>query len=234
MKSSYAIPAAIVVGAIIIAVAVYVSVPSTSSPTKSSENASLVRPVSASDHIFGNPAASVVIVEYCDFDSAFCKGFNDTLEQLIANEGVNGQVAWVFREFPLTEIHPDALSLARAAECAASVAGSDPAAQNDSFWKFAHALYANQPVDPSSLSTAASAAGISGTAFATCYANLPPAIDARITADRQNALDMGATGTPFSIILKNGADPVVLDGAYPYSALQQLVDKALLTSQKSN
>ena len=38
---------------------------------------------------------------------------------------------------------------------------------------------------------------------------------------------MGATGTPFSVILKNGANPVVMDGAYPYNALQQLVDQAL-------
>jgi len=53
------------------------------------------------------------------------------LHQIIANEGVGGNVAWVFREFPLIEIHPNALFNARAAECVAQVAG------NDAFWKFA-------------------------------------------------------------------------------------------------
>ena len=226
MKSSYAIPAAIVIGGVIISVAVYVSEPQ-KVPSASVENAALVRPVSASDHIFGNPAAPVVIIEYCDFDSAFCKGFNDTLEQIIANEGVDGQVAWVFREFPLTEIHPDALALARAAECAATVGGSGAASDNDAFWKFESALFANQPADPTLLSTIASTAGLSGTAFATCYATASSTLEARITADRQNALDMGATGAPFSIMLINGKKPTILDGAYPYVALKQLVDQAL-------
>lgn len=225
MKSSYTIPAAIVFGGIIIAVAVYVSVPKT--PSASLGNTALVRPVSVSDHIFGNPAAPVMIVEYADFDCEFCKGFHDTLHQVIANEGANGQVAWVFREFPLTEIHPNSFALARAAECAATVAGTSAVANNDAFWRFANALYSNQPVDPSSLGTVASSVGISGNAFATCYANATPALDARIASDRQNALDVGATGAPFSVILTNGKNPIVMNGAYPYNAVKQLVDQAL-------
>ena len=223
MKSAYTVPAAIVFGGIIIATAVYVSVPK-GHPVA---NAALMRPVSISDHIFGNPAAPVMIIEYADFDCGFCKGFHDTLRQVIANEGASGQVAWVFREFPLIEIHPDAFALARAAECAASAAGSDAATSNDAFWRFANALYMNQPVDPSRLGTIASSVGISGETFATCYANASPALDARITADRQNALLMGATGAPFSVIVTNGKDPVVMDGAYSYNAVKQLVDQAL-------
>ena len=94
-----------------------------------------------------------------------------------------------------------------------SVGGEDAASDNDAFWKFASALFANQPVTPSTLSTVADDAGISGTAFATCYANSSTTLDSRITADRQNALDMGATGAPFSIMVTNGKNPTVLDGA---------------------
>jgi protein-disulfide isomerase len=231
MKSSYTIPAAIVFAGIVIAVAVYTSSVQQSSPAqKAPENGALLRPVSASDHIFGNPAAAVTIVEYCDFDSPYCQNLQGVLEQIIANEGAGGQVAWVYREFPLTEIHPDALALARAAECAATVAGSDATANNTAFWKFADALFAKQPVDPSLLGTAASAAGIPGTAFATCYADNASTFDTRILADRQNALDMGAIGTPFSIIVTNGKKPVIMDGAYSYNAVKQLVDQALLNN----
>lgn len=227
MKSSYTIPTAIVIGGIIIAVAVYVSQPPQTPAATSATDAALVRPVSPSDHIFGNPAAPVVIIEYCDFDSEFCKAFDTTLHQIIANEGANGQVAWVFREFPLVEIHPNALALAEAAECAASVGGSDAASSNNAFWEFDSALFANQPVDPSQLGDIASSVGISGSAFASCYANASSTLDARILADRQNALDMGATGTPFSILLTNGQNPVVMEGAYPYDAVKQLIDQAL-------
>lgn len=219
MKSSYTIPLAIIFGGIIVAVAVYVSMPK--SPAAGIGNPSLVRPVSASDHILGNPAAKVMIVEYSDFDCEYCKAFDETLRQIIANQGTKGDVAWVFRQFPLTEIHPNALSHARAAECVAQTAG------NDAFWKFENILFANQPVDPSKYGSLAKTAGISGDAFATCYATASVTLDARIMADRQNALDMGAQGTPYSIILVTGKPPVEMAGGYSYDAVKQLVDEAL-------
>lgn len=223
MRTSLIIPIAIAVSGILVAVAVYVTVknrePSTSSGTG---NPALVRPVSASDHILGDPAAKVMIVEYADFNCEFCKRFNQTLHQIIANEGTNGQVAWVYREFPLTEIHPGAMKNAEAAECVAKVAG------NDAFWKFADALFANQPADPSLYGTLAKEAGVSSdSAFATCFANAPSTVDARINADRKNALAIGARGTPYSLILVSGRPPIVMDGAYSYNAVKQLINQAL-------
>jgi len=221
MKSSPVIPVAIILGGIVVAGAVYFSLrhPAT---TYGVGNPALVRPVSANDHIFGNPAAPVIIVEYTDFDCEFCKGFNETLKQIIANEGANGNAAWVLREFPLIEIHPNAFSSARAAECAAQVAG------NDAFWKFTDTLFANQPVNPSQYGTIAANAGISSEDFATCYATASSTLDARINADRQNALDVGAQGAPYSLILVKGRAPVVMDGAYSYSAVKELIDQALV------
>ncbi|MFA5998288.1 MAG: thioredoxin domain-containing protein [Candidatus Paceibacterota bacterium] len=218
MRSSYTIPLAIILGGVIVAGALYASVPKT--PTNIG-NPSLVRPVGAADHILGNPAAKVMIIEYSDFDCEFCKDFHDTLHQVIANEGADGDVAWVFRQFPLIEIHPNALTHARAAECAASVAG------NDVFWKFSDALFANQPADTGSYGTLAASVGISGDAFATCFASASTTVEARILADRQNALDMDARGTPYSLILVDGKPPIEMAGAYPYDAVKKLIDEAL-------
>ena len=67
-------------------------------------DASLVRGIDSTDHVFGNPTAKVIIVEYADFDCTYCKTFNETMHQLIANEGATGNVAWVFRHYPLLEI----------------------------------------------------------------------------------------------------------------------------------
>ncbi len=222
MKSSYTLPVAILMGGLIVAGAVYFSMAKKETTTSSGTgNPALVRPVGPSDHIFGNPAAKVMIVEYADFDCKFCKGFDETLHQIIANEGASGKVAWVYREFPLTEIHPNAMNDARAAECVAKTAG------NDAFWRFADSLFAHQPVDPMNYGVLAHAAGVSGNAFATCYANAATTVDARILADRQNALAIGARGTPYSLILVAGAPPIVMDGAYPYDVVKQLVDRAL-------
>lgn len=218
MSKSLTIPIAIIAGGIIVAVAVYVSMPKA---PPSAGNPSLVRLVSASDHILGNPAAKVMIVEYADFDCEFCKDFHETLHQIIANEGAGGEVAWVYREFPLIEIHSNALSHARAAECAAQAGG------NDAFWKFSNALFANQPADPSRYGELASSIGLMGDAFASCYAGASVTLDTRILADRQNALDMLAQGTPYSIILVAGKPPVEMAGGYSYDAVKELVDQAL-------
>ncbi len=221
MKSSFMIPIAIILGGAIVAIAIYISVPKYVSTGSSTGDPTLVRPITSNDHILGDPTAQVMIVEYADFDCEYCKKFNETLHQIIATEGTTGKVALVFREFPLTEIHPNALPLARAAECVAQTAG------NDAFWKFTDLLFANQPVDPANLGALAATAGVSGNAFATCYINAATTVDARITADRQNALAIGARGTPYSVILTTGAAPIVMDGAYSYDAVKQLVDQAL-------
>lgn len=221
MKTPYTIPLAIIAGGIILAIAVYASIPKQPKSTIDG-NPSLVRPVDASDHIFGNPAAKVVVIEYSDFDCDFCKDFNETMHQLIANEGTKGQIAWVYREFPLIEIHPNALSHARAAECIAQVAG------NEAFWRFETALFDTQPVNPANYGTIAKNVGVSGDAFATCYASAPTTdIDTRIMADRQNALDMGADGTPYSVIFVSGKPPVEMAGGYSYDAAKELIDQAL-------
>lgn len=219
MSQSSKIPIAIAVGGVIVAGAMYFSMPKIF-PTEA-DRATLVRPVMTTDHILGNPAAGAMIVVYCDFDSAFCKDFDETLHQIVANEGTDGKVAVVYREFPLSELHPNALSHARAAECVAQVAG------NDAFWKFGEMLFKNQPVEPIRYGSFASALGIPGDAFAKCYADAATTVDARIAADRQNALDMGANGTPYSLILVTGERPMVMTGAYPYDAVRKLVDQAL-------
>ena len=221
MKNSLTIPLAICVGGIIVAFAVYATVKNTAPSTSSGRGTpSLVRLIDSKDHILGNPAAPVKIVEYSDFDCTYCKAFDATLHQLINEKGADGQVAWVYRNFPLTQLHPNALTHAEAAECAAQVGG------NDAFWKFADTLFANQPADPSTYGTIAQSSGITSADFATCYANAATTVLPRIQADAKNAEDAGARGTPYSLILVDGKAPIVVDGAYDYESLSALVDQA--------
>ena len=222
MNRTLTIPAAIVAGGIILAIAVYFAfAPSAPvSPTGTGDPA-LVRPVSGNDHIFGNPAAPVKIIEYSDYDCAYCKDFDATLRQVIATDGANGSVAWVFRNFPLTELHTDAQKTAEAAECAAQAGG------NEAYWKFAALLFENQPADPTEFGAYAKAAGVPGQAFASCYADAATLVDARIASDSENALQVGAQGTPYSVIVAPGKTPIVMNGAYSYDAVRALLKDAL-------
>ena len=47
------------------------------------------------------------------------------------------------------------------------------------------------------------------------------------SAPSTNAIDLGATGTPYSVILVGGQPSAVMNGAYAYDAVKQLVDTAL-------
>lgn len=223
MKTSFTVPTAIVLGGILIAGALYVSLAGWPKTGIKDGNPSLVRPVGVSDHILGNPLAPIMIITYADFDSKHSRTFQDSLRQIIASEGASGRVGIVFRQFPLTELHPNAMQHAQAAECVAKTTPSD----HTIFWKFADALFSRQPIDPSRYGEIASTVGVPAKAFTSCFTNAAAEVDARINADRQNALDVGAHGAPHSLIVVQGKTPIVMTGAYTADAIQLLIDQAL-------
>ncbi len=93
---------------------------------------STIRPPSASDHIIGSPTAPIVMVEYSDFQCPYCQMIHPSLQKLVSES--NGNIAWVYRNFPLYQIHPQAEPAANAAECIAEQLG------NEGFWKYANTL----------------------------------------------------------------------------------------------
>lgn len=89
-----------------------------------------VNPVTSEDNVKGDVEnAKVTIVEYSDFDCPFCTRFHATMNSVFAK--YNGEVAWVYRHFPLEQLHPNAKAVAVASECVAKLGG------NDAFWTFA-------------------------------------------------------------------------------------------------
>ena len=69
------------------------------------------------DPIIGNPGAPITIVEFSDFQCPFCARFHVETLPLIMNEYINeGQVKLVFRDFPIQNIHPNAVPASIAAE----------------------------------------------------------------------------------------------------------------------
>ncbi len=93
-----------------------------------------MRPAREDDHIRGSADAEVTIVEFSDFDCPFCQRFHPTLERAV--EEYDGRVAWVYRHFPIEQLHPNAPALAVASECVAKLEG------NDAFWEFAARYFA--------------------------------------------------------------------------------------------
>ena len=185
--------------------------------------AAALRPVSKSrDHIRGNPDAPVTLIEFSDFECPFCKSFHATVKKVV--EESNGQVRWVYRHFPLDQIHPvKARKEAAASECAAELGG------NDAFWKFADRFFAVTPSNNKTdidtvLPRIAREIGLDGAAFASCLAS--GRHDRRVEEDLQNANATGGRGTPWSLVVSKSGRIYPLSGAQPYASVKELVERA--------
>ncbi len=223
----FSVPLAIVIAGALIAGALYLSQTKTAKPVVTlpdTVSAEGMRPVDASDHILGNPDADLVIVEYSDTECPFCKQFHSTMKRVMDTYGKDGKVAWVYRHFPIDQLHSKARKEAEATECAADQGG------NDKFWAFTNTLYEKTPsnngLDPKQLSVIAKEVGLDVDAFNTCLST--GKFTAKVEADYQDALKAGAKGTPYSLIItkKDGAK-VPINGAQPYDSLKGTLDLLL-------
>jgi len=93
----------------------------------------LAVPIQNTDHVIGASHAPVTIVEYGDFECPNCKQAAPAVKLLL--ERFAGHTRFVFRHFPLEEVHPHALGAALAAECAGG---------QGKFWEMHDLLFANQ------------------------------------------------------------------------------------------
>ncbi len=183
-----------------------------------------MRAISKDDHIRGNPDAPVKIVEYSDTECPFCKRFHETMKQVMDEYGKGGKVAWVYRHFPLDQLHPvKALNEATAFECANELGG------NDKFWAYADRLYevtpSNNGLDSAELPKIAEYIGLDVAKFNTCLTS--GKFTKHIEDDIQNATATGGQGTPWSIVVASNGKKYPLSGAQPYASIKQLIDLAL-------
>ena len=234
--TTYLTPLAIVFGAGLIAAAVFFGGGSAGSQkvaqqpvgAKTNEQVadttSKVRPVTAEDHIKGNPDAPIKIVEYSDFECPFCKQFHNTMNEVMKKYGDSGDVAWVFRQSPIEQLHPiKAQAVAVASECANELAG------NDGFWKFSDRYFeltlTNNRTDIDVvIPQIAKEMGLDAKKFTECTKS--GSYDEHILADSANSSETGGRGTPWSILIAPNGKTFPINGAQPLAAIEQLIGLA--------
>jgi protein-disulfide isomerase len=225
MGRSLAVPIAIVLGAGIVGGAIYFAYGrSTGSESPESQQATAIgsditfRPISDEDHVLGNPNAPLVIVEYADLECVFCKEFHNTMHRLMDEFGRDGRIAWVFRHFPIADLHSQAPTEALAAECVARLGG------NSAFWTFIDTIYetsaGNNTLDLALLPSIAEGAGVSQAEFSACMQD--GTLMARVERDFDDALRAGGTGTPHLVFVTD-REAVPVKGAQPYLAMRSIV-----------
>ncbi len=223
-QSSITVPIAIVFGFSLIALAVYFSgIGSTTEIKPPVQNTEVVKngkikPIDGTDYIRGNPNAPILVVEYSDYDCAFCKNFHETMNQIMNEFGVTGRVAWVYRQFPIKELHPNSTRISEAALCVGELAG------NDGFWKFSDSVFKERGdtelTNISRLPEYALAAGVDKDAYIKC-------IDSNkhqksIEDSINEGKGLGIEGTPHSYVII-GNQQADIEGAQPHPVVRQII-----------
>lgn len=221
------IPVSIVVCGLIIAGAIWLTDrQQAANVTPDDKNIQLsISPVDSSDHIRGNPDAEIVIVEYSDYECPFCKGFHGTMTRVMEEYGTSGKVAWVYRHFPLKQIHPDAEPAALAAECVAKIGG------NDKFWEYSDNIIAGSPESLTDENLLAEAAkiGINETEYKACLASDYPKNE--LAKDVKDGNEIAKVdkqfGTPYNIIISKNGVQTPIRGNQPFSTVKATIDAIL-------
>ena len=177
------------------------------------------------DPTIGNPDAPITIIEFSDFQCPFCARFHvQTLPSLMEEYIEQGKVKLVFRDFPIQNIHPNALPASVAAECA-----------NDQgkFKEMHDLLFENQKqwsnLETSSALSAfvqyASDLQLDEEEFTSCLTEGKHVSEIR--KDLEDGRNYGVTGTPGFFIGNDAIGYVELKGAQPFESFKKVIDSQL-------
>jgi protein-disulfide isomerase len=201
-----------------------------------------VKSITSKDHVLGNPNAKIKIIEYSDPSCPFCKVFHNTMRKIMNEYGKSGDVAWVYRHFPIDKpgtlpdggtLHPNSGHESQALECAGALGG------NDKFWAYTNRLYEVTPsvsgstpdgLDQKELPKIAQFVGLDVDEFKTCLDS--GRYKDKVEASYLEGLNAGIQGTPFSFIITPSGKNVPIEGAQPYEVVKQAID-AILADEKS-
>jgi protein-disulfide isomerase len=164
--------------------------------------------VGPQDHLVGSPNAPILLVEYGDYQCPFCGAAHAEVKRLLKVLGE--QIGYVFRHFPLTQVHPYALQAAEAAEAAGA---------QGQFWEMHDTLFENQDaLDLPSLVSYAEALNLDVHQF-TRDLQEHRFLDRIRRCDFMDGVRSGVNGTPTFFI--NG---VRHNGAYTFEALLAAIE----------
>ena len=165
----------------------------------------------------GDPKATVVMIEYSDFECPFCEKYaHSTFDRIDQDFVSTGLVQYAFRNFPLENIHPAANNAARAAECAA---------REGRFWQMREQLFSKRDtLAQMSWTELATSVGLEGTGFDRCFEG--PESRTKIMAQIEHAKALGISSTPTFLLglrEQKGLIHIVtrLPGALPYDVFRR-------------
>jgi protein-disulfide isomerase len=162
---------------------------------------------------YGNTNAEITVVEFSDLECPFCARLHPTLKELVDTSA--GSIRWEYRHLPLSS-HLGAFPAAVASECVGRQLGSE------GFFSFLDAVFTRLGnYEPAKFRAEAIALGVHGETFDTCLVDT--VISDLVTEDAAAASQVGARGTPFSVIVDSSGVTQSLSGALPLAQWQSVI-----------
>ena len=172
--------------------------------------------------MLGRADAPVTLVEWSDYQCPFCQRFFATTLSALKKHYVDtGKVRYVFRDFPLDQMHPQARKAAEAAHCAV---------EQGKYWEMHEVLFQNQrTLAPPQLTVHARTVGVDGSKFDECLSSGRPA--ARVERGLADGAAVGVQGTPTFVVGKTKPGDFVestqIRGAQPLEMFRRIIDQTL-------
>jgi protein-disulfide isomerase len=161
---------------------------------------SLKLAVNSADHHQGNVNAAIILVEYGDFECPYCRRAHPLIKRLLKEK--SKELHFVFRNFPLREIHPHAYVSAMAAEAAG---------KQDKFWEMHDLIFENQDrLNTNFLLSLAEGIGLDLTQFS--KDSKSEELQSKIEMDFESGIRSGVNGTPTFFL--NGSPVLTYDETY--------------------
>jgi len=159
----------------------------------------------------GPENAPVTIIEFSDYQCPYCRRWTEQVEKKLL-ETYGDKLRIVYRDFPLTSIHSEALPAAEAANCAG---------EQGKYWEYHDALFAQEyGLGEDAYIAYAKDVGLDIDKFTACVDE--HRYRDEVLSDQEYALNLGVRSTPTFFI--NGI-PVV--GAQPFDVFKSIIDKEL-------
>ena len=172
--------------------------------------------------MLGNKEAPITLIDFSDYQCPYCFQFVQTTWPTLKTEYIEtGKVRYVFRHFPLDQIHPHARKAAEAAHCAGD---------QGKYWEMHDVLFHNQKaLQVEQLKTYARSLGLEAAPFETCLEH--GTYTGMVEQNYNDGVAVGIQGTPGFFLGKTRSEDTIqgiaISGAQPIGAFRQAIERLL-------
>jgi protein-disulfide isomerase len=187
----------------------------------------IVKPVSENVNPLGNKDANITVIEFADYRCPFCHKFHqETFDKLVTNFINTGKAKYLFKDFVVNDRgeYKGSMQAAVASHCAA---------EQDKYWEYLKEIYKNFKPEPQQWVTLDSLVQFANNVQIQDIEKFKSCVESnkyqnQIQESGSLAKQLGITGTPSFVVLKNDKIETTFPGAVPYEYFEKTLNALAL------